>query len=245
MENNELQHYGVLGMRWGFRRYQNKDGTLTKAGKKRYNQEQESLKEKEKVLKRKMANKAKFEKLDAKRKQLSEMEESLKVTKNKSKSETTSQDSSTTKVTTPIGDNKTSRVYKPLNQMSDNELKDLAARYEAKGKVEKYLSQQKAKKEGYGKKILKKLLDDAVIPAVTGYAKQGISNWLNSRTSESGSKSSSSTLKRKPTIIKAKPDKIYVRRDTPAYDIFNNAGLYLDMGRSVVSGLLPERTRDD
>ena len=30
-----LQHYGVLGMKWGVRRFQNKDGTLTAAGKKR------------------------------------------------------------------------------------------------------------------------------------------------------------------------------------------------------------------
>ena len=35
MDYNYLAHYGVLGMKWGVRRYQNKDGSLTAAGKKR------------------------------------------------------------------------------------------------------------------------------------------------------------------------------------------------------------------
>lgn len=33
--NGELYHHGVKGQRWGVRRYQNKDGSLTKAGKRR------------------------------------------------------------------------------------------------------------------------------------------------------------------------------------------------------------------
>lgn len=33
-----LAHHGVIGMKWGVRRYQNKDGTLTDKGKKRYNE---------------------------------------------------------------------------------------------------------------------------------------------------------------------------------------------------------------
>ena len=36
MQQNELYHYGVLGMKWGVRRYQNKDGSLTPEGKDRY-----------------------------------------------------------------------------------------------------------------------------------------------------------------------------------------------------------------
>lgn len=36
---NELYHHGIKGMRWGVRRYRNEDGTLTEAGKKRYQKE--------------------------------------------------------------------------------------------------------------------------------------------------------------------------------------------------------------
>lgn len=36
ISENELYHYGIKGMRWGVRRYQNKDGTLTSVGRKRY-----------------------------------------------------------------------------------------------------------------------------------------------------------------------------------------------------------------
>ena len=38
--NDELMHFGVKGMKWGVRRYQSKDGSLTNAGKKLYSEQE-------------------------------------------------------------------------------------------------------------------------------------------------------------------------------------------------------------
>ncbi len=44
METNYLAHYGIKGQKWGVRRFQNKDGSYTAAGKKRYDKAEYSNK---------------------------------------------------------------------------------------------------------------------------------------------------------------------------------------------------------
>lgn len=55
--DSSLIHWGIKGMRWGVRRYENPDGTLTEAGKERYRKNQEKIERKAIKKQRKLDNK--------------------------------------------------------------------------------------------------------------------------------------------------------------------------------------------
>ena len=47
VKSNELYHHGIRGQKWGIRRFQNPDGTLTEAGRKRYGSSVEKVSKKD------------------------------------------------------------------------------------------------------------------------------------------------------------------------------------------------------
>jgi hypothetical protein len=48
--DNDLQHHGIKGQKWGVRRFQKKDGSLTPAGKERYDDDAPEPQKKSKTV---------------------------------------------------------------------------------------------------------------------------------------------------------------------------------------------------
>lgn len=141
---NELMHWGIKGMKWGVRRYQNKDGSLTPAGKKRYDKEMAKLKEEEKIAKNKLRTQAKLNKLDEKRKEI----EALKSGK-------------------PIAKSTKQPSKHSVKDMSDEELRQTVNRLLMEQQYAKLNPQQVSA----GQKFVKKVMNDVVAPAATEVGK--------------------------------------------------------------------------
>ena len=98
---SELYHHGIKGQKWGVRRYQNKDGSLTKEGKKRLAKEasnyykQEAIKRERSsasrlskindILNNVQSDKMSADKIDALIRESSAIEGSVRTLKDRSK----------------------------------------------------------------------------------------------------------------------------------------------------------------
>lgn len=144
----ELYHSGIKGMKWGIRRYQNKDGSLTPAGIKRYNREVQKLKDREASIKAKEKAKKYQDKLDKKKSELDDREAALKGGSPKKSA------------SKPAATNKQG-LSKSIKDMSDAELRAVVNRMQLEQQYRSLAPQQVSK----GKKFVDSVLNNVIAPA--------------------------------------------------------------------------------
>ena len=157
---DELTHWGIKGMRWGVRRYQNKDGSLTPAGKKRLKAESEALKKEEQVLKNRKSTMAKFTRLANKRKALEEQKKELEGANAKTKKSS--------------GD-AAKPAQKSIKDMTDAELNAAVNR----ARLEDAYRQLRPEPVNEKHPLMKKMINEVVVPAAVNSGKKFLENALN------------------------------------------------------------------
>lgn len=162
MSDYVIMHHGIKGMKWGIRRYQNKDGTLTNAGKKRYNKEVEKLKNERKTLNNQKRTQAKLNKLDEMRKENDRLRDEVNSKKKGSSSDDSNQRSNE------------SQSSQSRTRSIQEETQDLRTRNDYLAEQKRQIELQRDLKNltqpqqvSKGKKIAEKVLDSVVIPAIS------------------------------------------------------------------------------
>ena len=148
MEPNELMHHGVKGQKWHVRRFQNKDGSLTVAGKKRYSTGSDGD---AKAKFKDMVDKYKAKKAASKAKK-EEARKAAEAAKPKS-----------------IGNMDNDELRKTIESL---QLKKQAYQ------LQKDVSSFEPKKVSKGKQFISEMTKDAVVPALKDATKEVGAKWL-------------------------------------------------------------------
>lgn len=158
-KSDELYHHGIKGQKWGIRRYQRKDGSLTNAGKRRLKREQDELRKEAAILKNRQSTKAKIDRLESRRKALDDKKKAFDEEEAKSKT----------------GNNQPAK--KSIKDMSDDEL----ARSINRARMEdEYRRLRPEPKPPEKHAFMKQMVNDVVKPAMVNSGKKLLENSMNS-----------------------------------------------------------------
>jgi hypothetical protein len=168
-KSEELYHHGIVGMKWGVRRYQRKDGSLTPAGEKRRARIEADLKSRERIVKNKERTQAKIDKLSAKKAELDAREEALANKK---------------KPVEQKSEKPASSAKKSFKDLSDDELRELTNRMTLETNylnAKKNLANATPQKVSKGKKFMEGLMNDVVAPAAKNVGKAWLEKTLKDK----------------------------------------------------------------
>ena len=157
--SDELQHFGVKGMKWGVRRYQNKDGTLTKAGVRKYNKEVARINKEKQIIRNKERTLAKLNKLDTLKKDVDSRKQALELNSEKH-----------TNLTNPSKPKTEPNKTTSVKDLSNEELQRRIDRINLENRYKSLTTE--TRQVSTGKKVVGKVMTEVITPAATDIGKQ-------------------------------------------------------------------------
>lgn len=180
---DELQHWGIKGMKWGVRRYQNKDGSLTPEGERR---------------RQTLGERYRAHKVNKKRKESLEKARAAKIAKKEAEEKA--------KKEAEKRDKAIKAGLIPVKKMTDAELADHINRLANEKRYKELQIETSATK-----KLMNKMYNDAIIPGLTSAGKNVVDKYVTKTVSDylgldKKTKSEFEKLKEQADIAKLKKD---------------------------------------